>query len=156
MRLSLLVEQYSASLPAGIVLEDSQILRNLRRAVRLYCGYAVLTAAPSAAELYALTFVNQGLPAPLVLVGDVHSPVTEADALPLESGQDFDLTPSELAIIGPLWRLYNERENADSLEASRALGLDVYGRATSEIEQDIRDRESLMPNICFYEPVVSI
>ncbi len=156
MLLSQIVEQYSANLPTGIVLEDWQIMRNLRRAVRLYCGYATLESAPSEAELYTLSFLMDGFPEPLFPVGDVHSPVDGVDSLPLPAGQDFDLNLSELTIIQPLWRLYNERENADSLEASRSQGLEVYGRSTAEIEMDIRERESQMPYLCFVEPVVSI
>lgn len=154
MLLSQIIEQYLEHLPVGIVLEDSQITRNLRRAVRLYCGYATLKSAPSEAELYVLSLVDAGLPAPLFPVGNVHSPVSADESIP--SGQDFDMTPSEMAIIQPLWSLYNEWENAQSLEASRSQGLDVYGRTTGEIAMDIRERESMMANLCFMEPVVSI
>lgn len=154
MLLSEIVAQYLSHLPAGIVLEDAQIARNLRKAVRLYCGYATLKNAPSAAELDAKTATDAGLPYPLFPVGDVHSPVNADDAI--AGDQDFDLTASELAIIRPLFDLYNEQENAQSLEASRALGLDVYGRSTGEIAQDVREREQMMADICFIEPVVSI
>ena len=154
MKLSEIIAQYLAHLPVGIVLEDSQVTRNLRKAVRAYCGYATLKSEPSEAELYVLSFVEAGLEAPLFPLGNVHSPVNAEDDIP--SGQDFDLTPSELAIIQPLWTLYNEWENAQSLEASRSQGLDVYGRTTGEIVMDIRERESMMANLCFMEPVVSI
>lgn len=154
MLLSEIVAQYLEHLPVGIVLEDSQITRNLRKAVRHYCGYATLKSAPSAAELYTLSFVQAGLCAPLFPVGDVHSPITADDGI--SAGQDFALTASELAIIQPLWVLYNEWENATSLEASRSQGLEVYGRTTGEIAMDIREREQGMPQLCFMEPVVSI
>ena len=154
MTLSEIVAQYLSHLPAGIVLEDAQIARNLRKAVRLYCGYATLKNAPSAAELDAQTALDAGLPYPLFPVGDVHSPVNSDDAI--AGAQDFDLTASELAIIRPLFDLYNESENAQSLEASRALGLDVYGRSTGEIAQDLREREQMMADLCFVELVVSI
>jgi len=154
MRLSLIVTQYLEHLPVGIVLEDSQVMRNLRRAVRAYCGYATLKSAPSEAELYTLMFVAAGLEPPLFTEGAVHSPVSADEDIP--EGQDFDLSPSELAIIQPLWFLYNEWENAQSLEASRSQGLDVYGRTTGEIAMDIRERESMLANQCFMEPVVSI
>lgn len=154
MLLSAIVAEYLKHLPVGIVLEDSQITRNLRKSVRLYCGYATLKSAPSAAELYTLSFVGQGLCAPLFPVGNVHSPVDADDAIP--EGQDFALTPSELAIIQPLWVLYNEWENAQSLEASRSQGLEVYGRTTGEIAMDIREKETAMSDVCFMEPVVSI
>lgn len=154
MLLSEIVAQYLSHLPAGIVLEEAQITRNLRKAVRLYCGYATLRNAPSAAELYSKSITDQGLPSPLFPLGDVHSPVDSDDAI--AGAQDFDLTASELAIIRPLFELYNEAENAQSLEASRALGLDVYGRSTGEIAQDVREKELAMADMCFMEPVVSI
>lgn len=154
MLLSEIIAEYSKHLPVGIVLEDSQIIRNLRKAVRLYCGYATLKYAPSEAELYVLSITDLGLCAPLLPIGDVHSPVNADDAIP--AGQDFKLTASELAIIQPLWTLYNEWENAQSLEASRSQGLEVYGRTTGEIAMDIREREQGMADVCFMEPVVSI
>ena len=154
MLLSAIFEQYKEHLPVGIVLEDSQVLRNLRKAVRLYCGYATLKSEPSEAELYILTFVNLGLCPQLLAIGDVHSPINADETL--SAGQDFDLTPSELAIIQPLWVLYNEWENAQALESSRSQGLDVYGRTTGEIAMDIRERETTMADVCFMEPVVSI
>lgn len=156
MKLSLLVSAYLKHLPMGIVLDESQIMRNLRKAVRLYCGYATLKSAPSEAELNTLNLVQGGFPAPLPPVGDVHSPINEDDGYQLPPDQDFDINPSELAIIQPLWMLYNEWENAQSLEASRSQGLDVYGRTTGEVAMDIREREQMMPSICFMEPVVSI
>lgn len=154
MKLSEIVAQYLIHLPAGIVLEEGQITRSLRKAVRLYCGYATLTNAPSAAEIFALAAIGLGLPSPLFPIGDVHSPINAEETI--TDAQDFDLTASEWALIRPLFDLYVENENAQSLEASRALGLDVYGRATSEIAQDIRDREERMPDMCFVELVVSI
>lgn len=154
MLLSEIIAQYLEHLPVGIVLEDGQVRRNLRKALRLYCGYATLTNAPSPAEQYTQSFLDAGLDAPLFPVGDVHSPVNADDDI--QGDQDFDLTPSELAIIQPLWFLYNEWENAQSLEASRSQGLDVYGRTTGEIAMDIREREGAMPTLCFMEPVVSI
>lgn len=154
MLLSEAVAQYLAVLPAGMVLESAQLTRNLRKAVRLYCGYATLINAPSERELAVAAVEALGLPAPLFPAGDVHSPVDIDDAI--SGDQDFDLTASEFAIIRPLWDLYNEWENSVSLEASRALGLDVYGRTTGEIAMDIREREQAMPSLCFFEQVVSI
>ncbi len=154
MKLSELIAQYLATLPAGIVLTDEQLTRNLRGAVRLYCGYSTLINAPSPRQQAVAVIVDQGLPAPLFPEGDVHSPVNADEAI--AGDQDFELTASELAIIRPLWYLYNEMENSQSLEASRALGLDVYGRTTGEIAMDIKEREQEMANLCFMEEVVSI
>lgn len=154
MLLSELVAQYLTVLPAGMVLDDAQLTRNLRQAVRVYCGYATLINAPSEREIVVAGIVGQGLPAPLFPEGDVHSPVDAGSAI--AGSQDFDLTASEFAIIRPLWHLYNELENSTSLEASRAMGLDVYGRTTGEIAMDVKEREMEMANLCFVESVVSI
>jgi hypothetical protein len=55
---------------------------------------------------------------------------------------DTDLTMGEWAIIKPLFSLYVERECATRLEASRGLGVDVFGRSVSEISQDITVMET--------------
>ena len=52
------------------------------------------------------------------------------------------LTVGEWAMVRPLFALYLERENAQRLEASRAMGLEVYGRSVSEIAQDITMMEN--------------
>lgn len=135
MKLSALVAAYLASPPVGVVLAEAQIARCLKKAVRFYCGVATLTNAPSGES-------------------QVHSPIDATDSI--EDAQDFDLTASEYALIRPLFDLYVELENAASLEAARALGLEVYGRATSEIYQDISARESEMPRLAFFEPVTTI
>lgn len=154
MLISVLVEEYIAHRPAGIVLDDAQITRSLRKAVRFYCGYATIMSAPSAQELNVKAAVDAGLPPPLFPVGNVHSPVDASDEA--TGDQDFDLDPSEYAIIRPLFELYVEHENATSLEASRALGIEVYGRNVTEVAMDIKDREMDMPRQAFMEPIVSI
>jgi hypothetical protein len=67
-----------------------------------------------------------------------------------------DVTTSEWAIIKPLFSLYVEREQGIMLEASRGLGVDVYGRTTSEIQMDIKQMEDEMPKKAFYHPIVSV
>lgn len=135
MRLSQIVDAYMADIPAGIVLGRTQIERTLKNAVRLFCAYAVIASAPPAE-------------------GQAHTAIDATNSI--ASGQDFDLSPSEYGIIGPLFRLYVERENAMNLEASRALGLDVFGRQVSEIEQEIRQYETELPSMAFSEPIVTV
>ena len=62
------------------------------------------------------------------------------------TGNKFDiwLSHSEWAIIKPLFYLYIERENALHLEASRVLGVDVYGRSVSEVKGDIANYHDQM------------
>lgn len=133
MKLSVLVQEYMDVLPVGSVLDEDQVARWLKDAVRFYAGYAALT-----------NHENDG----------VHTEVDGTNSI--ESAQDFDITPSEYALIKPLWYLYMELENATSLEASRGQGLDVFGRTTGEIKQEIAQYEMDMPKRAFMEPVVSI
>jgi hypothetical protein len=46
--------------------------------------------------------------------------------------------------------LYIERANAVALEASRTLGVEMYGRTVSEIQQDIdREEKENIPRLGF-------
>lgn len=134
MKVSQLVEQYIAELPIGCVLTEEQIGRNLRDAIRQYCGYARLTSAQS--------------------LDTVHSDLYTADTLPVPI--DVELTHSELAIIRPLWLLYIEKENSTALEASRSQGAELYGRTVSEVVQSILDYELRLPQLTFVYEVRSI
>mgnify|MGYP003409789645 CR=1 FL=1 len=134
MEISQLVDQYVAELPIGCVLTEEQITRHLRDAVRQYCGYARLTSAQS--------------------TDGVHSDI-DATAT-AEGAQNLDLTPSELAIIRPLWLLYIEHENAMALEASRSQGAELYGRSTPEVKQPILEYERSLPQLTFTYEVRSI
>lgn len=139
MKLSDLVAGYVENAPA-LVLDDVAVAKHLKSAVRFYCGYAALTNSP---------------PVPVDEGGDgIHTDIT-ADNL-IEGAQDFDLTPSEYAIIKPLFYLYVEKENAQHLEASRALGTEVFGRSVAEVENDIKDMEAELPHRAFQEDVIRI
>lgn len=67
-----------------------------------------------------------------------------------------ELSNSEWAVIGPLFRLYVERENARALEASRNMGLEVYGRQVDTIEQDIVRIEDDLPRRAFSQAPVTV
>lgn len=135
MLLSEIVEGFMENLPAGIVVSEETIQRSLKKAVRFYCGYATIRSVGLAAD-------------------DVHTAIDASDSI--SGAQDFDLSPSEYAIIRPLFELYVEGENATHLEASRGLGVDVFGRTVSEIAQETLQRESDLPKMAFMEPPVSI
>jgi hypothetical protein len=63
---------------------------------------------------------------------------------------ETDLTDGEWALIRPLYMLYIERANAVALEASRTLGVEMYGRTVSEIQQDIdREEKENIPRLGF-------
>jgi hypothetical protein len=66
------------------------------------------------------------------------------------------VTPSDWAVVRPLFLLYCEREQALMLEASRVMGVDVFGRASSEVQQDINTAEADLPLKAFIQPVFSV
>lgn len=70
--------------------------------------------------------------------------------------EDLDLSDSEWALIRPLFLLYVERETALQLEATRGLGADVFGRASSEVANDITQLEADFPRRVFFQPVVTV
>jgi hypothetical protein len=67
------------------------------------------------------------------------------------------ISPSEWAIIKPLYMLYVERENARVLETSRQQGVEVYGRDVASIQADIERQENeVLPRAAFFQPVETI
>ena len=135
MRLADIVEGFLVDPPTGFMLEPEFVARCLKKAVRFYCGYQKLSAGE--------------LPE-----GEIHDPIDASNEI--AGPQNFDLTLSEYAIIGPLFELYVEHENAMMLEASRGLGVDVFGRTVSEIAQEILQREMELPKQAFMEPTETI
>ncbi|MDF0607240.1 hypothetical protein HZU77_016640 [Neisseriaceae bacterium TC5R-5] len=80
-------------------------------------------------------------------------------ALQNQSGEisaDTLISDAEWALIRPLFLLYIERENALHLEASRTLGVDVYGRSSSEIANDILQQEAELPHRAFCQPIITV
>ncbi|MCM1128950.1 MAG: hypothetical protein NC211_03600 [Alistipes senegalensis] len=75
---------------------------------------------------------------------------------PGDVDEKTDITTSEWAIIRPLFLLYVERENAIHLEASRNMGVDPFGRSSSEISGEIAQMEAELPHKAFYEPIVTV
>lgn len=73
---------------------------------------------------------------------------------PIDSA--LEITLSEWARVRPLFALYVEREQALQLEATRGLGADVFGRATSEIASDIERMEAELPMRAFLQPVFTV
>lgn len=69
---------------------------------------------------------------------------------------DTEINTSEWAIIRPLFILYVEREQAIQLEASRGLGVDVFGRSVSEINSEIMQIEADVPHRAFCQPIVTV
>lgn len=134
MKISQLVAQYFTVLPIGCALDEDQVTRNLRASVRAYCGYRRLTNAQP----------DQG----------IHTPIDEQAGA--TGDQDFDLTPSELALIEPLWHLKNDKENATAFEASRSQGADPFGKSAAECDAAIEQYLRELPSKCFSFEVRSI
>lgn len=135
MKLSEIVDGVMANASAGFMLDRPFVTKCLKKAVRRYCGYAKLAVGNFAPD-------------------EIHDAINAGNSIELT--QDFDLDPSEYAIVQPLFDLYLELENAIMLEASRGLGVDVFGRTVSEIQQDVAMRESELPKAAFWEEVVTI
>ena len=67
------------------------------------------------------------------------------------------ITTGEWSLIRPLFLLYVERETAIQLEASRVLGVEPWGRSSSEIASEIVQYENdLLPRRAFFSPMVSV
>ena len=127
MRLEDLAIEFSQQdRPAGIILDDQQVIRQAIVATRYYAGFTSLTC--SEGETTSFSEINEST----------------------------ELTPSEWAWIRPLFLLYCERETALNLEASRGFGVEVYGRSVSEINNDISQAEMEMPHRAFCQPVITV
>lgn len=66
-----------------------------------------------------------------------------------------NVSRSEWALIRPLFLLYVERETSLQLEASRGLGMDVFGRSSSEVASDITMKESELPRLAFSRKIIT-
>ena len=101
---------------------------------------SVLALAMAATSFYAgYAVITSRIPAPV----------------PAISGST-DLSESEWALIRPLFMLYVERETALQLEASRSMGMEVYGRSTGEIASDITQMEAELPRLAFCGVIITI
>lgn len=110
------------------MLDEAQVLAQAVAAVRFLAGFAVLS----------VELAVQYAPLP---------PPQAYDA-------DTCLDLSEWALVKPLFLLYLEREMAHQLEASRGMGIDVFGRSTSEIAGDIAAYEVELQRRAFSQPFV--
>lgn len=130
LSLAALVSEYmSTGLTTGNVVPDAQVQQALIDAVRKYIAYA---------DLKERKPPNNDV----LTISDIASTTT--------------LTASEWGIIQPLFKLYAEQLNAKILEATRGMGLDVYGRSVSEVAADIAIYEEDLPHKCFDEDMFSV
>jgi hypothetical protein len=122
-------------------------------------GWLVLTEIESQeCALAALRFyAAHGIVASLI--------VLDPDGVPVDTSADIglidatvELTAGEWAVVRPLFSLYVEKEQALRLEASRAAGLEVYGRQVAEVSADIAVMEGPdgLPSRAFGMPAVTV
>lgn len=119
--------------PAGNLLDPDSVLAQAMAAASFYAGYAAITSR---------------IPAPVVFPA-LPAPV------PVISGAT-EISESEWALIRSLFMLYVERETALQLEASRGLGMDVYGRSTAEVAGDITQMELELPARAFCRTIITV
>ena len=117
--------------PAGLMLDTDQVTALAVAAATFHHGFARMESAWVALEA---------------------DPEADPD-IPIDA--ETPLTDSEWALIRPLFLLYIERETAMMLEASRGLGVDVFGRSTSEVATDITLMEQEMPKRAFLYPALT-
>lgn len=80
-----------------------------------------------------------------------------ADAmLPEHISMATTLTLGEWSLVRPLFVLYVEREQGAMLEASRANGIEFYGRSVAEVAADIKDTEDRMSERAFVRAIVTV
>lgn len=88
--------------------------------------------------------------------GEIQSRVVVPPAaVPVLSGTT-EISESEWSIIRPLFMLYVERESALQQEASRVLGMDVFGRASSEVASSIEQKELEIPGLAFCRVITTV
>lgn len=69
---------------------------------------------------------------------------------------DSMVSQSEWAQIMPLFRLYVERANAIALESAHIYGVELYGRSSSEIANDIAVKEDELKGLAFDFDIVTV
>lgn len=112
------------------------------------------TERPAGTVLDGDTVLAQGVAATRFYAGYAGIAALAEQAIAITGSTELDW--SEWAVIRPLFILFVERENALHLEASRALGLDVFGRSVSEIAVDIAQYEQELPHLAFSSAIISI
>lgn len=142
--------------PVGIVLDEESVLAQALAAARFCSGYGTFESLLPAESIDAVLPGRERDPWSF-MTSFPRFPVP-ADPYPVGGFVENEtlLTQSEWAIVRPLFILYVERENAIYLEASRSLGVDVYGRSASEVAQDITQKELDIQRLMFCMPVITV
>lgn len=168
---ALATEFYETDRPIGTVLDQPTVIQQAVVAARKYAAHGYVSsllppappdpAPPPQPSEYELSLLDQYYFPPIygwplypvvrntIIPGTPLAPVDWLD-------ENTVVTQGEWGFIRPLFMLYVEREQSIQLEASRNLGVDVYGRSTSEIDQDIARAEGDIPERAFLQPVISV
>lgn len=153
MKLEDLAEEFGQTRP-WLVISPDEVLTLLVQATRFYAGYGEIASLSAAAQPQSAP--GAGLPLPQ---SPEPAPVL-APTLPVRNlkliKESTLLTAGEWAVVLPLFSLYVERENAMRLEATRASGIDPYGRSSSEVSADIRMEEENLPAKAFTFAPISV
>lgn len=156
MQLGALAAEYLASRsPGWLVLDDEQVKDCALTAARFYAGFGDIRSVSSSDVLQGAAGAGEPLPLPQ------DPELFPTPALPIKDlsliTETTELSVGEWALIRPLFTLYCEREHAQRLEASRGLGVDVYGRSVSEISQEIGTMENeTIPQKAFVHAVIEV
>jgi hypothetical protein len=144
-----LVAEYEAANAVGLMLSTEELTAIALRATRYYAGYGDIVSLtltenqPDAGEL------------PTDPPAEVLEPYPIRDAETITD--QTELTTGEWSVVSPLFHLYVEERNAVRLEASRAAGIEVFGRSVSEVRQDITMMEGeTLPAKAFSSVAVTI
>lgn len=173
MKLSALADTFiNEQRPISQLLEGGQVRAMAIAATQFYVGFGHLNSAsvdtsppkesPSIFDAFVDSFADM-----VSVVDPLHQSVAnrlvpQPTALPfppigLETiTVDTEVTASDWALIRPLFLLYCEREQALMLESSRVMGVDVFGRSSSEVQQDITTYEAELPQKAFIQPAFTI
>ncbi|KJV08066.1 hypothetical protein [Methylocucumis oryzae] len=111
-------------------------------------GRYVTEEKPDTLLLDSDTVMAQAVTATLFYAG--YAAITSE---PTTIDSSTELSYSEWALIRPLFLLYVDRETAVQLEASRMMGVDVFGRSTSEVMQEIMQAENELAHKAFYRDI---
>ncbi len=137
---------YNDERPVGIIVDVPVVIQQAVNAARYFATFGAIESLLSDG---ALLGADSSDPSNIILGVNPVPAVEWID-------QSTALTMQEWGCIKSLFMLYVERESAVLLEASRTLGADVYGRQTSEIAQEIAQVEQDIPQLAFFQPIISI
>jgi hypothetical protein len=153
--LVLAAEYLTIRAAGGLVLIQAEVTDCAIRAARHYAAYGNLRsislsdALPEAPAPGATAIPAAADPEPTVV-----------ESLPVKNltyiTDQTEVSVGEWSSIQPLFTLYVEKENAMRLEASRSMGIEVYGRSVGEIAQDISREEEAMPQKAFSHAVLTV